>query len=192
MVLHFFPVFKVVTSPIADRENTQWPTSELARSVDPQCQSVRRRASARAACCWPRWATAPGAIFPKDKPETAFHATRGASVLDTIGATIGGVPRILLRDTAVGEEPSPIIRPTNRNETSIRYRIDGEIACGGMGSVLKGRDPDLGRDVAIKVLREDLRENGDLVRRFVEEAPDRRPVAASRRGADLRAGDIHR
>ena len=39
-----------------------------------------------------------------------------------------------------------------------------------MGSVLKGRDPDLGRDVAIKVLREDLRDNGDLVRRFVEEA----------------------
>ena len=39
-----------------------------------------------------------------------------------------------------------------------------------MGAVLKGRDPDLGRDVAIKVLREDLRDNGDLVRRFVEEA----------------------
>jgi serine/threonine protein kinase len=36
--------------------------------------------------------------------------------------------------------------------------------------VLKGRDPDLGRDVALKVLREDLRENADMVRRFVEEA----------------------
>ena len=39
-----------------------------------------------------------------------------------------------------------------------------------MGAVLKGRDPDLGRDVAIKVLREDLRDNGDLISRFVEEA----------------------
>jgi len=38
-----------------------------------------------------------------------------------------------------------------------------------MGAILKGRDPNLGRDVAIKVLREDLRDNGDLVRRFVEE-----------------------
>ena len=35
-----------------------------------------------------------------------------------------------------------------------------------MGSILKGRDPDLNRDVAIKVLRED----NDLVRRFLEEA----------------------
>ena len=56
------------------------------------------------------------------------------------------------------------------DDRSTRYRIDGEIARGGMGAVLKGRDPDLGRDVAIKVLREDLRDNGDLVRRFVEEA----------------------
>jgi eukaryotic-like serine/threonine-protein kinase len=93
-----------------------------------------------------------------------------ASVLDSIGATIGSVPRVLLRDTAVGETPSPIIRPTNGNENSTRYRIDGEIARGGMGSILKGRDPDLGRDVAIKVLREDLRDNDELVRRFVEEA----------------------
>ena len=35
---------------------------------------------------------------------------------------------------------------------------------------MKGRDPDLGRDVAIKVLREDLRDDGDLISRFVEEA----------------------
>ena len=39
-----------------------------------------------------------------------------------------------------------------------------------MGAVLKGRDPDLGRDVALKVLREDLRSNPDMVRRFIEEA----------------------
>ncbi len=95
---------------------------------------------------------------------------RPGSVLETIGASIGGVPRVLLRDTAFGEEPSPIIRPSNGQDSSTRYRIDGEIARGGMGSILKGRDPDLGRDVAIKVLREDLRDNGDLVRRFVEEA----------------------
>ncbi len=78
---------------------------------------------------------------------------------------------MLLRDTAPGETPGPVVRPDATDaDPTIRYRIDGEIARGGIGAVLKGRDPDLGRDVAIKVLRPDLRDNADLVRRFVEEA----------------------
>ena len=99
-------------------------------------------------------------------------APAGAGILDTIAHGIGTITRVLLRDTAPGEEPGPIVRRPDADDadTSIRYRIDGEIARGGMGAVLKGRDPDLGRDVALKVLREDLRENGDMVRRFVEEA----------------------
>ena len=102
--------------------------------------------------------------------QTIDGPPKPASVLETIGAAIGHVPRVMLRDTTFGEEPSPIIRPVNGDEPSIRYRIDGEITRGGMGAILKARDPDIGRDVAIKVLREDLRHNGDLVRRFVEEA----------------------
>ncbi len=39
-----------------------------------------------------------------------------------------------------------------------------------MGQILRGRDPDLGRDVALKVLRDDFRDNADMVCRFVEEA----------------------
>ncbi|MBS0263641.1 MAG: protein kinase, partial [Planctomycetes bacterium] len=40
----------------------------------------------------------------------------------------------------------------------------------GMGLVLKGRDVDLGRDVAVKVLLEKHRDIPEMVRRFVEEA----------------------
>jgi len=92
------------------------------------------------------------------------------SVLETIAKSVGPVPVVLLRDTAPVEEPSPVVRPSQEANASIHHRIDGEIARGGMGSILKGRDPDLNRDVALKVLREDLHDNADMVRRFVEEA----------------------
>ena len=39
-----------------------------------------------------------------------------------------------------------------------------------MGVVLKGRDVDLGRDVAVKVLLEKHRDSPEMVRRFAEEA----------------------
>ncbi len=91
-------------------------------------------------------------------------------VLDTLSVGVGPVPHILLRDTDGSPEP-PLHRPIGEDPGSgTRFRIDGEIARGRMGLVLKGRDPDLGRDVALKVLREDFRDNVDMVRRFVEEA----------------------
>src|SRR5206468_1318452 len=40
-----------------------------------------------------------------------------------------------------------------------KYRLEGEIARGGIGVVLKGRDTDLGREVALKFLHEKHRWN---------------------------------
>jgi serine/threonine-protein kinase len=54
--------------------------------------------------------------------------------------------------------------------TAGRNLLYGEIARGGMGAVLKGRDPALGRDLAVKVLLEAHRDNPELVGRFLEEA----------------------
>ncbi len=55
-------------------------------------------------------------------------------------------------------------------EAATRYRIDGEIGHGGIGSVKRGYDPRMGRDIAIKVLLEKHAGNVELKRRFVEEA----------------------
>ena len=51
-----------------------------------------------------------------------------------------------------------------------RYQLLGELARGGMGSVLRGRDMDLGRDLAVKVLLDQHIHQSDLVNRFLEEA----------------------
>ena len=117
----------------------------------------------------------------------ARPAARG--VLETLADSFGPVPRVLLRDTepatrALWSSPPPPRSPTPPS----RYQLFGEIARGGMGAVLKGRDTDLGRDLAVKVLLEQHRDNARARPPVRRGGADRRPAPAPGDRAGLRAG----
>ena len=88
------------------------------------------------------------------------------------GEPIDGGPRVHLRETA---EDARLIRPASTETPDVsggpsRYQLVGELARGGIGAIFQGRDLELGRDLAIKVIREEHRDHPEMVRRFVEEA----------------------
>jgi len=104
--------------------------------------------------------------------ETVTAADAGSGpggVIADLEGRLGFQSRVLLRDD--GAE-GRVVRPNlpDRDEPAGRYEIHGEIARGGVGVILKGRDADLGREIAMKVLQERHAENAALVQRFVEEA----------------------
>jgi serine/threonine protein kinase len=59
---------------------------------------------------------------------------------------------------------------TSPNSTIAPYTIVSKIGEGGMGEVWRGRDPKLGRDVAIKILPAALSADKDRLARFEQEA----------------------
>jgi serine/threonine-protein kinase len=82
-------------------------------------------------------------------------------------------PRIHLREPAA--DATPLAEPRSSDglrppHAFGRYQLSSEIGRGGAGVVLAGRDPDLGRDLAIKILLDAHVENPAMLRRFVEEA----------------------
>lgn len=94
------------------------------------------------------------------------------SILATLEARLGTSSRVLLPDDD-GDAGSPSVFTREGIQEGRRigkYLILGEIARGGMGVILRGRDIDLGRDVALKVLKGEHANKGSMVQRFVEEA----------------------
>jgi serine/threonine-protein kinase len=106
----------------------------------------------------------------------AFGPDSGPPPTDTsaLEGLLADAPQMRLRDTEA-ETPVPLLSPAAAGMplpqgASDRYRFLGEIAHGGMGSVLQGHDPHLNRDIAVKVLLEKHQGKPVLLRRFVEEA----------------------
>jgi serine/threonine protein kinase/Flp pilus assembly protein TadD len=68
------------------------------------------------------------------------------------------------------QEVGGIANPSHGDSGTVRYDLLREVGHGGIGVVFRGRDRLLGRELAIKVLREAYRDNPDARRRFTEEA----------------------
>jgi serine/threonine-protein kinase len=103
-------------------------------------------------------------------PDSGPPLPAGGSVVQALSAA----SRVQLRDPE-GEPPTPVTQVGSDNvprglDPAGRLQVLGEIARGGMGAVLKGRDTGLGRDLAVKVLLETHQGKTELVQRFVEEA----------------------
>jgi tetratricopeptide (TPR) repeat protein len=118
---------------------------------------------------------------PHDLNQTVDIASVPADSLDAGLAAAFAGPRSSLGDMrppllkeAEGES-AHIVQPKSDampspDQIGDRYQLQGEIARGGMGAVLRGRDVDLGRDLAVKVLLDKHAHRPEVARRFIEEA----------------------
>jgi serine/threonine protein kinase len=111
---------------------------------------------------------------PSASERDVFQPAAGGSIGEAVSASAGMFPQILLREPR-NDDLTPVARVVSREIPASaadrgKYEVLGEIARGGMGAILKGRDIDLGRDLAIKVLLDSHRNDPELRRRFVEEA----------------------
>src|SRR4051812_36033558 len=106
--------------------------------------------------------------------------------LSQLRTSLGPLRPVLLKEA--NGESSLVVTPKSdamptKDEAGDRYQLSGEIARGGMGAVLRGRDVDLGRDLAIKVLLEKHANRPEVARRFIEEAQIGGQVQHPRGGA---------
>jgi hypothetical protein len=116
--------------------------------------------------------TVDGPSEPADSLDAGLAAGFGRPAVAP-RSSLGDMRPPLLKEAA--GESAHVVQPHSDalpppEQAGDRYQLQGEIARGGMGAVLRGRDVDLGRDLAVKVLLEKYVDRPEVARRFVEEA----------------------
>jgi serine/threonine-protein kinase len=108
----------------------------------------------------------------RDRPELFAELQQRIANLERLNAVLQTDPAS--RDGPTPTPPGDFVPHSARPSPAIPavpgYEVLEELGSGGMGVVLKGRDPELGRDLAIKMLRPEHQHDPALVRRFIEEA----------------------
>ena len=115
---------------------------------------------------------------PSDSPtRTIAPAEAGPDLVTATLAPAGSQQHDRMATQAPTGEPIHFTRPfdgpdcpTEFPTPDDRYTKQEFIARGGMGEVFTARDRVLNRDVAVKILREDLKDRSYIASRFIEEA----------------------
>ena len=110
-----------------------------------------------------------------------------APLMHAASASLGVMPQVLESAIEPGGTAGPMSRPVSPGMPSAadgpaRLHLFGEIARGGMGAILKGRDVALGRDLAVKVLLDRHRDNARADPKVRQGGADRGPAPAPRDG----------
>ena len=109
---------------------------------------------------------------PQPPPSSSSDPPRSASeVAVTRVVNLGRASAASTGSTLAPIRPSALLSERLHRPTMAgRFIITEEIARGGMGVIYRGHDPDLGRDLAIKVLKPERVDEADIVAMFFNEA----------------------